>query len=273
MYSIIVNSIDPEKLKRFKNNIEQVMGHTSWELVHIPDAKSMCEGYNRGLKNSKGKYLIFCHDDIEFVSEDISGVLEYCFKNTDVFGVLGTRLLIRHDFPASGIPNVIGLLVKREVTQPAYSIEYEGLEGILMSGIQALDGMLIGCSREVASLLKWDDINFLGWHGYDIDFSYRAFRAGFHVAVCGVLPIIHHTNSTFSAPEVRNTASILYEKHPMIKKITSNRINIQSVTNSSYGHKDFEAVMNFLRENYSQMIANNAMVRSEVILNTLKELI
>ena len=79
MYSFIVNSISPHKIFKLEENLKKVMHSVAWELICINDAKSMCEGYNRGMALAKGTFLIFCHDDIEFIAEDITISLELAF--------------------------------------------------------------------------------------------------------------------------------------------------------------------------------------------------
>jgi len=261
-YSVIVNSIDAQKLNRLKCNLERCLRYTSWELIHIPDAKGMCEGYNRGIQLSSGEYLIFCHDDIEFIADDISKPLAYGFKNSDVFGVMGTRLLIGHNFELSGLPNTIGMHVISE-QDGSFTLLYVGIEGPLMYGIQGIDGAVIGCNRNVAESLGWDEINFKGWHCYDVDFSYRAFRAGFNVAITGLLPIIHHTKSTFSDPDVLLAAKVLRQKHPLLETCAFDKSDVKWISNMKRGFESLDSVMTFLHENYSAIIMDNAKVRAD----------
>jgi len=36
--------------------------------VRIPDARSLAEGYNRGLRRARGDLLLFSHDDVRIVT-------------------------------------------------------------------------------------------------------------------------------------------------------------------------------------------------------------
>jgi GT2 family glycosyltransferase len=56
---------------------------------------------------------------------------------------------------------------------------------------QAVDGVLIGAHRKVCDAIPFDEQTFTGFHHYDIDFSYRAFLAGFSCGIVLDLDIFH----------------------------------------------------------------------------------
>jgi len=67
MISIVMCSRDDTRFRRAQQHFIEVMGQEPHEIIRISDAKSMCEGYNRGFAQAKGDLIIFCHDDIEFL--------------------------------------------------------------------------------------------------------------------------------------------------------------------------------------------------------------
>jgi len=267
MFSFIVNSKDDLKLSRLKKSIDCVMHDSPWELIRIQDAKGMCEGYNRGILKSSGDHLIFIHDDIEFVSKDIRPALKYSFENSDVFGVLGTRLALGLNFTRAGLPNVVGLFIEKNSNE-TYEIMVAGVDGILMHGIQALDGVLIGCHKHVAENLKWDEINFVGWHGYDVDFSYRAHMGGYRVAVCAFLPIYHYTNGSFGDSAFMDFESVFDRKFPQLKQF-----NHQIIENTGLrypGYNDFNQITNDLANNFEKIMTDCAKHRYVKLADNLK---
>jgi len=271
MYSFIVNSITPHKIFKLEENLKKVMPSVAWELICINDAKSMCEGYNRGMALAKGTFFIFCHDDIEFIAEDITISLELAFKNSDVFGVMGTRLCLGLNFTRAGIPNVVGLWVEEKATND-FVIMASGVEGAMLSGIQSLDGVLIGAHSSVARTLGWDQDTFDGWHGYDVDFSYRAYRAGFNVAVTCILPIVHYCQSTFMDPDFLNAEIKFIDKHDLIKNINYDR----SYENCHYGSMDYPGylslskIMEDLRNNFLGIMNDCTKIRYDNMLRKPK---
>ena len=50
MISFVICSIDAGKFNAMKQNIAQAMDPAPYEIVGVHDAKSLCEGYNRGTK-------------------------------------------------------------------------------------------------------------------------------------------------------------------------------------------------------------------------------
>ena len=63
-----------------------------------------------------------------------------------------------------------------------------------------LDGLFLAFRREVAEKIGWDEATFNGFHCYDLDTTFRAYLAGFRLAVANDLPIVH-----LSAGEFNNT--------------------------------------------------------------------
>src|SRR5262249_44438207 len=88
--SFVVCSITPAKLEALKTNIRRSMRDESWELVHIDDARSLAEGYNRGLDRATGELIVLCHDDIEFVCTDFEEKLRSHLAEFDMVGVAGS---------------------------------------------------------------------------------------------------------------------------------------------------------------------------------------
>ena len=62
--SVIICSIDPSKFATCARHYEQLLAGRRHEIIGIHDAKSLAEGYNRGLARSTGDIIIFSHDDV-----------------------------------------------------------------------------------------------------------------------------------------------------------------------------------------------------------------
>ncbi len=58
--------------------------------------------------------------------------------------------------------------------------------------IDALDGAFLAARREVCEAIPFDEATFDGFHFYDIDFTHRAFLAGFKLGICD-LDLPHHS--------------------------------------------------------------------------------
>lgn len=268
MYSIIVNSINAQKLECLKRNLNHVLQEAEWELIHIPDAKSMCEGYNRGLVLARGEHLIFCHDDIEFLPASIHSQLAYAFQYSDLFGVLGSRVLCSANWMRSCQPHTLGYIVQLS-DSGQQKVVLCGLEDTLMFGAQALDGVMIGCHRHVAEKLQWDEHTFDGWHGYDVDFTYRAFQAGFNIAVVGVLPLIHYSTATFQSADFEKYATAFGLKFP---NINAGRIPGKDSAHLVFGEFDPNdgSLMRWLTDNFHSLIQQTGNLRAQCAVDAIK---
>ena len=114
MFSVIICSIDPARFASVKAMYENTFHGTDWELIHIDDARSLAEAYNRGIARSKGDKLIFSHDDIAIFSPDTPARLERHLSTFDIVGVAGTTRLQYTAWHLAGPPHIFG-----QVARPA----------------------------------------------------------------------------------------------------------------------------------------------------------
>lgn len=198
-YSFVICSIDEAHFARVRASIGAAMAGERWELIRIPDARSLAEGYNRGLAQSRGQFIIFCHDDIEFLQTDVGARLQAHFAVHEVLGVAGTTCLKDSHWISAGTPSIHG-----QVLQPAgrdgdgsgyvLNVFCQHGGGVPATPVQAVDGLFIAARRDVAEALRFDEAVFDGFHLYDLDFSYRAFLQGFRVGICHDLLIYHQSH-------------------------------------------------------------------------------
>ncbi|HXE55267.1 MAG TPA: glycosyltransferase [Tepidisphaeraceae bacterium] len=193
MISIIICSITPEKFSRVSENYRRLLGDEPHEIIGIHDAKSLAEGYNRGVAQSKGDLLIFSHDDIEILAPDFRERLLGHMKECDVLGVAGTTRLVGGRWPAAGPPFLYGQIAQLNPYDNKTDILVFGTPARRIVGMKALDGVFLCTYRKVVEAIPFDQDNFSGFHLYDIDFTFRAHLAGLRVAVCCDLHILHES--------------------------------------------------------------------------------
>src|SRR5262245_66079790 len=68
----------------------------------------------------------------------------------------------------------------------------------VVPGIQALDGVFLAMRRDVPRAVAFDAETFDGFHLYDLDFSFRAHRAGYKLGVAPELTLIHASTGHFN---------------------------------------------------------------------------
>jgi GT2 family glycosyltransferase len=201
LISVIICSIDSGKYDAVCANLRERLVDVTYEIIGIHDAKSLSEGYNRGIDRSQGDILIFCHDDIEIISPSFSSLLREHLLTFDVIGCAGTVRLTDSKWVSSGDPYVHGVVacpVGR--TWPAERFDvwlWGGVELTQIADIQALDGFFMAARRHVVDSVRFDEKLFDGFHLYDTDFSYAAFSRGFELAVCKDILIAHQSGGNF----------------------------------------------------------------------------
>jgi hypothetical protein len=107
MISVITCSVDDHALMRWRRNYHRVLHGAEHEIIRISDARSLAEGYNRGMAQSRGEILIFSHDDIEILVP-IADIVRQRLEVFDLIGVAGTTRVAAAQWFYSGHPHVYG---------------------------------------------------------------------------------------------------------------------------------------------------------------------
>jgi hypothetical protein len=226
---MIVCSIDTRRLDRLKASLKKTWG-TNYNLIHISDAKSLAEGYTRGLAMSSAEHVVLCHDDIEFLDIPVLAGMAHTWperiahhlKTFDVIGVAGTSKLTTTVVMGSGTGHVHGWIshpsdepgTLKNLTPTGY------IAGLFSSQtapikVEALDGVFIAARRSVFNRVQFDSVTFNGFHGYDIDLTYRCYQAGLNIAVCPDLWLMHLSAGHFGDQWVEYSKRLL-KKFPTL---------------------------------------------------------
>ena len=202
MISIIICSVAANKFALVTENFKSLLGNAPYEIIGIHDAKSLSEGYNRGIDRSRGDIVIFCHDDIEVLTPSFHQQLCNYLESYDGIGCAGTDRMIESAWFGAGDPYIHGA-----VAYPAgnnwpsdrFDVQIWGdLKLTVVPNIQALEGFFFAVRRTVLDRVRFDEVNFDGFHVYDTDFTFAAYLSGFRLAVCKDLLIAHQSGGNFN---------------------------------------------------------------------------
>jgi GT2 family glycosyltransferase len=212
MISVVICSIDPVKFAAVSRQYAQVFGAGPFEIIHIPDARSLAEGYNRGVARSRGDVIVFSHDDIEILTPDLRGRLLGHLEFADLLGVAGTTRLRDARWVGAAPPYVYGQIAEVNPERKCFDVSLWGVPGRRVDGIQAMDGVFLCAKRAVVDAVPFDAETFDGFHCYDIDFTFRAHLAGKRLAVCNDIHLIHASAGSFD-DRWAEAARRLHAKH------------------------------------------------------------
>lgn len=211
--SVIMNSITPAKFERVSANFNRLLEGVPHEIIGIHDARSMCEGYNRALRQATGDILVFSHDDIEILAPDFADRLRNRLQQFALAGVAGTTKLAGEGWVYARWPHIHGqVAMPAEGNAGGLAVTAFHMRGPATPDAQAVDGLLFACRRHVAEAIGFDEATFDGWHLYDFDFSFRAWRAGHATAVCHDFLVVHASRGSFG-PEWLGYAQKFIAKH------------------------------------------------------------
>ena len=201
MISLIMCSRDDARFSSANATYAKALAGTDHELIRIPDARSMSEGYNRALSQAKGDLILLSHDDIELLSPDsfASRLLGH-MERFDVLGVAGTTRLMGPAWFNAGPPWLYGQLVHPDPEPGHYRVSLFGAPARSMGSMQAVDGVLMCVRRPVFDKVQFDE-RYTRFHLYDIDFSFTAHLAGFRVGCAFDLDIHHKSAGSFKDPD------------------------------------------------------------------------
>ena len=105
MISVVFCSVDPARAAAIERHYERLLGDEPSEIVAIRDARSLAEGYNRGVARSSGDIVVLSHDDIEFLDPaPWLGTLKRHLADADVVGIAGTTKVVYGSWARAGPP-------------------------------------------------------------------------------------------------------------------------------------------------------------------------
>jgi GT2 family glycosyltransferase len=195
--SVVICSIDAAKFARVTANYRSLYGAREVEIIGIHDARSLAEGYNRGIAQTRGEHIILSHDDIEILTSDFAARIDRHLGEFDLIGVAGTTRLVAGKWDAAGDPYLFVLISSPIPDSEGYVTVLRGGGPLVVPNVQALDGVFMAMRRNVAISIPFDEALFDHFHLYDLDFSFRAYHAGFALAICRDIALIHQSIGNF----------------------------------------------------------------------------
>jgi len=199
--TLVVCSIDAARYESCVARYRELFGAADHEIIGIHDAASLASAYNWAARRAAGEIVVFSHDDVEIVSADLVPALRHALDSLDVVGVVGTSRLVDAYWPRAGAPHLHGWMAAPG--SDGYTVNVYAVDDAVTPGLEALDGVFFAAKRGVLDAVRFDEATFDGFHGYDVDFTFRAHATGFRVGTCAGIALIHASAGTFGAEWAR----------------------------------------------------------------------
>ena len=211
-FSVIVCSIKPWNFAQVSTHFERLLAGVPHEIIGIHDARSLAEGYNRGLRRARGDIVVFSHDDMTFLDSQFAQKIAIRMQSWDVLGFAGASRLIQPVWFAAR-EHLSGAVCHWSRRQAhCFSLVIYGAQNWpVTGGIEVLDGLCLIARHEVAAAVGFDSETFDDWHLYDCDFSFAAHLAGYKIGVCCDIPYIHASTSVQDSRS--SFVTDIYQKH------------------------------------------------------------
>ena len=177
MISIIICSITPGMLDKLKANISTTIG-VDFELIAIDnrvEKKGICQVYNDAAKITKFNILCFIHEDVLIHSNNWGWHLANLLEDESI-GLVG----VSGSVYKSAIPSIWSACEHsfyRLNTIQHFSNQSQPVKTLLNSlpghfeEVAVLDGVFLATKKSVFANHSFDEIQFTGFHCYDLDLS------------------------------------------------------------------------------------------------------
>jgi len=211
MISIVICSrnkiIDP----LLYQNIQETIG-LPFDLVYIDNSDNqydIFEAYNLGVQKSQHNIICFMHDDILYKTNHWGKLVLSHFNNTNIgaIGVAGTPYV-------SAMPGTwwSSKLVAQNIIQEGksdthyYKTDSNKVftENNNKVPVALLDGVWLCVRKSLFDQIQFDQLNYQGFHMYDMDISMQIQALGFELASVYDIDIVHQSIGKLNANWITN---------------------------------------------------------------------
>ncbi len=166
------------------------------KLIKLEENVGFSKGNNIGIENANGEYLVLLNNDTEIITPNWLNIAVKIFKKNETAGVIGCKLFYpdgKIQQPSGGEINFLNPGVTRHIRvgknpdREEYHIEKEA--DYVIGAAMFVKGELI------KKIGNFDEI-FSPAYYEEIDFCFRARKAGYRVIYTPDIEIIHYVHQT-----------------------------------------------------------------------------
>ena len=204
MISIIICSRKSDISSTLKENIQHTIG-CEYELVIIDNSQnkySIFTAYNEGVSKSQGDILCFMHDDILYHTNGWGKIISQHFQNDKelgVIGVAGAQMISDAPLYWTYSPFKSERFIINDngnTTEWGHDV-YLTFDNNNTAEVAVVDGLCFFVPKILFANIRFDDINYNGFHAYDMDICMQVHQIGYKVTLCNTLLIEHFWSDKF----------------------------------------------------------------------------
>lgn len=202
--SVIFSShLGDEYDNKFIDHLKKSSGLKNLNIVRIVNNNeySLTKAYNIGwnIVEKAGKsndIIVFCHNDIEFLTKNWGYELLKKFNNHDydILGIAGSDVLLKHgcwwldESSKMNSKHMFGRVWHTDGTNKWESVYSDRIVGV--KDCVVVDGLFFAIDGYQKHLKKFDE-SFNGYHYYDVSFSFQNFLNGMNIGVIDNISVLH----------------------------------------------------------------------------------
>ncbi len=204
MISVIVCSVDPEKLESLQDNIARTIG-VEYEIIAFDNSThryGITKVYNLCARKARYNYLCFVHEDILFYSqkwgplilpklmEPTCGVIGFAGSSLKSKAFSGWAQKERYNWT-----NYIQRFHKKKKNRVFLNNIPPEMD---YREVVVLDGMCLFVRKEVWKESFFNETILQGFHGYDLDFCLRVKETKRRNYICNCIVIEHFSLGSYN---------------------------------------------------------------------------
>jgi GT2 family glycosyltransferase len=208
LISIIICSRTNNINEDLKTNIDKTIG-VPFEIIIIDNSANyynIFSAYSEGVKKSIFPFLCFMHDDILYHTNNWGVLVDNHFSDdkTGAIGIAGTGYVAT--MPGAwwdgGMVN-INIIPWNAINEQPDTLAHSSRKENRIK-VAVLDGVWFCIRKSLFNSIKFDEMNYKGYHFYDVDISLQVHQTGYNVYSVFDILIQHYSKGDLNSNWLEN---------------------------------------------------------------------
>lgn len=249
MITVIVCSVNAERLDRLRHNIEDTIGHDcDHELLYHDNSSTstpLAKVYNDLAAKASGENLLFIHEDAGFLTRNWGKEVEKMLSEPDcgVIGFAGTSVMV--NAPGGwGVGPKWWYLNLEERGVKYRAGDWHGRDYV---PVAVLDGFAFFVGKRVWKEAPFDESMLTGFHCYDLDFCLGVGKK-YTNYVCGSIETYHDSKGNFGREWAEATGRLYLHKWSHFLPVVAKGEVLSPADVEKYTEKVYFRYLRFLKK-------------------------